>query len=50
MSHEDLIRTNKKQLIFLQKLKAKSDDLQAKLADFSEVCFHSTDLCMILDI
>ena len=41
MSHEDLLKTNRKQLIFLQKLKAKCDDLQTKLSlqsDYDEVC------------
>ena len=44
MSQEDLVKTNKKQLLFLQKLKAKCDDLQAKLAaqsDYDKVkVFH----------
>lgn len=33
MTHDDLVKTNKKQLIFLQKLKAKCDDLQSKLSE-----------------
>jgi len=41
MSPEDLLKTNKKQLLFLQKLKAKCDDLQSKLtaqSDYDQVC------------
>ena len=46
MSQEELVKTTKKQMIFLQKLKAKCDDLQSKLAaqaDYEEVREVFTD-------
>jgi len=43
MSQEDLLKYSKKQMLLLQKLKAKCDDLQSKhreQADYCEVRSH----------